>query len=125
MKEIPKFSRYYTNQNTIQKNQYFSNNQKKKAMLKPPFKKGLYSYKQSYNYIPKINNNNFFSYESPNYSVINIRKDKNNIININNTYLPAEHGNSSLSFSSLNLNKYKIPYFSMNNNKSEAQRIIN
>lgn len=126
MKEIPKFSRYYTNQNTIQKNQYFSNNQKKKAMLKPPFKKGLYSYKQSYNYIPKINNNNFFSYESPNYSVINIRKDKNNIININNTYLPAEHGNSSLSFSSLNLNKYKIPYFSMNNNnKGEAQRIIN
>ena len=47
--------------------------------------------------MPKINNNNFYSYESPNYSIINIQKDKNNIININNIYMPNEPANNNCS----------------------------
>ena len=112
MKGMPKVSGYYTNNN------------KKKRIIKPPFKQGLYSYKNtSYNYIPKINNNNFFSYDTPNYSIINIKKDKNNIININNIYMPNEPGNSSLSFSSINLNKYKINNMPNNFDKNEIKEI--
>ena len=112
MKAKPKVSGYYTNNN------------KKKRIIKPPFKQGLYSYKNtSYNYIPKINNNNFFSYDAPNYSIINIKKDKNNIININNIYMPNEPGNSSLSFSSINLNKYKINNMPNNFDKNEIKEI--
>ena len=103
---------------------YYTNNNKKKRIIKPPFKQGLYSYKNtSYNYIPKINNNNFFSYDTPNYSIINIKKDKNNIININNIYMPNEPGNSSLSFSSINLNKYKINNMPNNFDKNEIKEI--
>ena len=112
MKAKPKVSGYYTNNN------------KKKRIIKPPFKQGLYSYKNtSYNYIPKINNNNFFSYDTPNDSIINIKKDKNNIININNIYMPNEPGNSSLSFSSINLNKYKINNMPNNFDKNEIKEI--
>ena len=112
MKAKPKVSGYYTNNN------------KKKRIIKPPFKQGLYSYKNtSYNYIPKINNNNFFSYDTPNYSIINIKKDKNNIININNIYMPNEPANSSLSFSSINLNKYKINNMPNNFDKNEIKEI--
>ena len=112
MKAKPKVSGYYTNNN------------KKKRIIKPPFKQGLYSYKNtSYNYIPKINNNNFFSYDTPNYSIIKIKKDKNNIININNIYMPNEPGNSSLSFSSINLNKYKINNMPNNFDKNEIKEI--
>ena len=112
MKAKPKVSGYYTNNN------------KKKRIIKPPFKQGLYSYKNtSYNYIPKINNNNFFSYDTPNYSIINIKKDKNNIININNIYMQNEPGNSSLSFSSINLNKYKINNMPNNFDKNEIKEI--
>ena len=112
MKAKPKVSGYYTNNN------------KKKRIIKPPFKQGLYSYKNtSYNYIPKINNNNFFFFFLPNYSIINIKKDKNNIININNIYMPNEPGNSSLSFSSINLNKYKINNMPNNFDKNEIKEI--
>ncbi len=120
MKETSKLSSYYTNQgNNSWKLNYLLNNSKKKKIIKPPFKKGLYSYKQSHSYIQNINNNNFFSYESPNYSLFNIKKEKNNILNI----LPIE-GNS-LSFSSLNLNKYKIYNIKEKNNKIENKQIIN
>ena len=120
MKETSKLSSYYTNQgNNSLKLNYLLNNSKKKKIIKPPFKKGLYSYKQSHSYIQNINNNNFFSYESPNYSLFNIKKEKNNILNI----LPIE-GNS-LSFSSLNLNKYKIYNIKEKNNKGQNKQIIN
>ena len=120
MKESSKLSSYYTNQGNISlRLNYLLNNSKKKKMIKPPFKKGLYSYKQSHSYIQNINNNNFFSYESPNYSLFNIKKEKNNILNI----LPIE-GNS-LSFSSLNLNKYKIYNIKEKNNKNDNKQIIN
>ena len=117
MKEVSKTSSYYTNKVSSQKVNYsLSINSRKKKMPKPPFKKGLYSYKQSYSYVQNINsinNNNFFSYEPPNYSLFNIKKDKNRILNI----LPIE-ANSSLSFSSLNLNKYKINNIPEKKNKS-------
>ena len=62
MKETSKLSSYYTNQgNNSLKLNYLLNNSKKKKIIKPPFKKGLYSYKQSHSYIQNINNNNFFS----------------------------------------------------------------
>lgn len=121
MKEKTKVSHYYTNQMNPHKSDHLLNYQIKKNIIKPPFKKGLYSYKQSYNYNnSNINNNNFFSYEPPNYSVFNVKKDKNHILNI----LPIEPVNSSLSFSSLNLNKYKIYNIPKNNNKSESQQQI-
>jgi len=121
MKEVSKLPSYYTNQgHPLKINYLLNNNSRKKKVVKPPFKKGLYSYKQSNSYIQNINNNNFFSYESPNYSLFNIKKDKNHILNI----LPIE-GNSSLSFSSLNLNKYKIHNIPEKNNKNENKQIIN
>ena len=121
MKGIPKISGYYTKKKNFNKTDFLPNDTKKKKIIKPPFKQGLYSYKHTtYNYMPKINNNNFFSYESPNYSLFNIKKDKNHILNI----LPIE-GNSSLSFSSLNLNKYKIHNIPEKNNKNDNKQIIN
>ena len=64
MKENSKLSSYYTNQSNFSQKKFYS-------ILKPPFKKGLFSYKQSYNSnnninnnnINNINNNNFFSYK--------------------------------------------------------------
>jgi len=124
MKGIPKISGYYTKKKNFNKTDFLPNDNKKRKIIKPPFKQGLYSYKHTtYNYIPKINNNNFFSYESPNYSIINIQKDKNNIININNIYMPNEPANSSLSFSSINLNKYKINNMRNNFDKNEIKEI--
>ena len=124
MKGIPKISGYYTKKKIFNKTDFLPNDNKKRKIIKPPFKQGLYSYKHTaYNYIPKINNNNFFSYESPNYSIINIQKDKNNIININNIYMPNEPANSSLSFSSINLNKYKINNMRNNFDKNEIKEI--
>ena len=128
MKGIPRITGYYTNKIGLNKADYSPNNNKKKKIIKPPFKKGLYSYKHTtFNYMPKISNNNFYSYESPNYSIINIQKDKNNIININNIYMPNEpannNNNSSLSFSSINLNKYKINNMPNNNDKNEIKEI--
>ena len=94
MKDFSKISGFYTNQENLKRIDYFPNYTKRKKMVKPPFKRGLYSYKQSNGYIKNLNNKNAFSYESPNYSGFNIKKDKNQILNI----YPVE-GNSSLSIS--------------------------
>ena len=119
MKDFSKISGFYTNQENLKRIDYFPNYTKRKKMVKPPFKRGLYSYKQSNGYIKNLNNKNAFSYESPNYSGFNIKKDKNQILNI----YPIE-GNSSLSISSINLNKYKIYNIPEKINKTEIKRII-
>ena len=123
MKDVSKISGFYTNQENLKRIDYFPNYTKRKKMVKPPFKRGLYSYKQSNGYIKNLNNKNAFSYESPNYSGFNIKKDKNQILNI----YPVE-GNSSLSISSINLNKYKIynipEKIHEKINKTETKQII-
>ena len=119
MKEISKISGFYTNQENPQRIQYFQNYTKRKKMVKPPFRRGLYSYKQSNGYNKNLNNKHIFSYETHNYSGFNIKKDKNQILNI----YPIE-GNSSLSISSINLNKYKIYNIPEKINKTEIKRII-
>ena len=119
MKEISKISGFYTNQENPQRIQYFQNYTKRKKMVKPPFRRGLYSYKQSNGYNKSLNNKHIFSYETHNYSGFNIKKDKNQILNI----YPIE-GNSSLSISSINLNKYKIYNIPEKINKTEIKRII-
>ena len=123
MKENSKFSSFFKNKTNHPKNEFLSYNHKKKIMIKPPFKKGLYSYKQTFHSYQNINNNNFFSYVPQNYSVIQIKKDKNHILNIP----PIDLGNPSLSFSSINLNKYKINIVPSDNKngKSENQQINN
>ena len=99
MKEISKIS-YYTTQPKMKKNIYLKKH--KTNIIKPPFRKGIYSYKQCYtNDSQKLIANNLFIYETPNYSVINIKKEGNNIF-------PFDNNNSFLSYSSINLNKYKI-----------------
>ena len=96
-------------------------NKNKKKKIKPPFKQGLYSYKQSFNtyqneYNQNLLNNNFYS-NSPNKI-----KNENNIININGIIQPfgqnISNNNSSLSFSSINLNKYKINTIPSQKNKN-------
>ena len=96
-------------------------NKNKKKKIKPPFKQGLYSYKQSFNtfqneYNQKLLNNNFFS-NSPNKY-----KKENNIMNNIGIIQPIgqniSNNNSSLSFSSINLNKYKI-----NSNPNQKNKI--
>ena len=104
---------YYSRKNEPKIHISYENKSKKKK-IKPPFKQGLYSYKQSFNtlqndYNKNLLNNNFFSNNSPNKNML---KKENNIFNINNI-IPLGGGhmtnnNSSLSFSSINLNKYKI-----------------
>jgi hypothetical protein len=89
---------YNSNQNYNIINNILEKKSRKKNMIKPPFKKGIYSYKHSFNTFQN-NNNNRLSYESPNYS--NNHKVNNN--------------NSSLSLSSVNLNKYKINVSNQNN----------
>jgi hypothetical protein len=125
---------YYTSKNNSLI-QISLDNKKKKIKLKPPFKKGLYSFKQSFNtmqdnYNKKIMNNNIFSYYSPNYShskqIINNNyyNNTNRFINTNNIVNQFGSGNafsknnSSLSFSSINLNKYKINTIPVQNNKN-------
>jgi hypothetical protein len=123
MKENSKLSSYYTNQSNLSQKKFYS-------ILKPPFKKGLFSYKQTYNLnnninsnnINNINNNNFFSYEPPNYSLINIKKEKN-IPNLNQPLFPNDQGNSSFFNSRLNLNKYKINNINNNNNNNNKNDI--
>ena len=107
-------SNYYSRKNEPSIQISYENKSKKKK-IKPPFKQGLYSYKQSFNtlqndYNKNLLNNNFFSNNSPNK---NLLKKENNIFNINNIMPQGGGGNmtnnnSSLSFSSINLNKYKI-----------------
>ena len=102
-------------------------NRNKKKKIKPPFKQGLYSYKQSFNtlqsgYNKKNLSNNFYSDNSPNYSNFRHKKE-NTLLNINNNIQPwggthISNNNSSLSFSSINLNKYKINTNSSQNNKN-------
>lgn len=100
-------------------------NKNKKNVIKPPFKQGLYSYKQSFNtlqngYNQNIYSNNFHSQNSPNSNFKN--KKENSILNINNIQpwggSHISNNNSSLSFSSINLNKYKINSNSSQNNKN-------
>ena len=118
MKENSKLSSYYTNQSNFSQKKIYS-------IIRPPFKKGLFSYKQSYNTNNNINSNknniNFFSYEPPNYSLINIKKEKN-IPNLNQVLFPNDQGNSSFFNSRLNLNKYKINNININTNKNENQQ---
>ena len=97
----------------------------KKKTIKPPFKQGLYSYKQSFNtlqndYNKKLLNNKLFIDDSPIYSN-NKDKKENNILNLNNI-IPQNNiskNSSSLCFSSINLNKYKI-----NTNPNQANKKI-
>ena len=117
MKEISKLS-YYSNGVNSSKNFNFQNNKSKKIKIKPPFKKGLYSYKYSNDSSKNIQNENFFSYEAPNYSIRSIKKDPNDIINQKNIFL-FEPVNESLSYSAINLNKYKIVFDENMNNKSD------
>lgn len=119
MKEMQKFPGYYTNQTNPYKSAFLSDYPKKKSFIKPPFKKGLYSYKQSFNYSQDVKDNNFFSYETPNYSLFNIKKGKTTNFNI----FPIAQGNS-ISIPSINLNKYRIPS-NNNNNNNENQQINN
>ena len=93
----------------------------KKQKIKPPFKQGLYSYKQSFStlqndYNKNILNHNFFSNDSPNNAKYSHNNNYNNnsILNLNNIIQSGGNGhnmtnnNSLLSFTSINLNKYKI-----------------
>ena len=101
----------------------------KTKKIRPPFGKGLFSYKHSFNsshnkFIKKLSDNisyNLSSIESPNYfnnkENINYNNYNNNMMeNDSKKYKP--NYNSSLSFSSINLNKYKISMTSSQNNRS-------
>ena len=111
---------YYSRKNEPMVQMSLENKNKKKK-IKPPFKQGLYSYKQSFNtlqndYNQNMLNNHFYS-NSPNK-----HKKENNILNINSIIQPIDqhisNNNSSLSFSSINLNKYKINTIPSQKNKN-------
>ena len=127
-----KLKENYYSKNNDRFLQIYSENKSKKNKIKPPFKQGLYSYKQSFNtlengYNNKIFNNNFsnnfYSNNSPIYTNMKNKKENNNLLNFTNNIQPwggshISNNNSSLSFSSINLNKYKINSMSSQNNKN-------
>jgi len=115
-------SNNYKNKNTsFDRNSYHNSN---KIIIKPPFRQGLYSYGQTLNIFQdnkkrKSNNNNYYSSasNSPNISSnktnSKINNSKGNLLNLNNIILSKDghhitYNNSSLAFSTINLNKYKI-----------------
>ena len=120
---------YHSSQNTSLLDILLHKKSKTKK-IKPPFRKGLFSYKHSFNsshnkFIKnkfKDNiNHNLFSID------LNLDLNKENLnYNNNNNYNMIENDsknyqpnyNSSLSFSTINLNKYKISMSSSENNKS-------
>ena len=110
----------------------------KTKKIKPPFRKGLFSYKQSFNsshneFIEKkLSDNithNLSSIESPKYFNLDLNKENINYNNYNmmekdsKNYKP--NYNSSLSFSTINLNKYKISMASSQNNRSYKETNYN
>ena len=124
---IPK-KNYSTSNNFKNKNasfdrkSYYNSNKK---INKPPFRQGLYSYGQTLNIFQentKRKNNNSKNYyssasNSPNLSNnknnSKINNSKGNLLNLNNIILSKDghritYNNSSLAFSTINLNKYKI-----------------
>lgn len=149
-----KYGNYYTSESTIYKNNrnnsttidnYHSSKnsslldillhkKNKTKKIRPPFRKGLFSYKHSFNVSHnesmenKLSNNvshNLSSFESQKY--LNLDSNKENInYNNNNSYNMIKNDpknykpnyNSSLSFSTINLNKYKISMTSSQNDKN-------
>ena len=123
---IPK-KNYSTSNNFKNKNasfdrkSYYNSNKK---INKPPFRQGLYSYGQTLNIFQenkkrKNNNKKYYSSasNSPNVSDnknnSKIDNSKGNLLNLNNIILSKDghritYNNSSLAFSTINLNKYKI-----------------
>lgn len=123
---IPK-KNYSTSSNFKNKNISFdrkSYNNSNKKLIKPPFRQGLYSYGQTLNIFQENkkrtnNNKNYYSSasNSPNLSSNKnnnkINYSKGNLLNLNNIILSKDghritYNNSSLAFSTINLNKYKI-----------------
>ena len=123
---IPK-KNYSTSNNFKNKNasfdrkSYYNSNKK---INKPPFRQGLYSYGQTLNIFQenkkrKNNNKKYYSSLSNSPNVSNnknnskIDNSKGNLLNLNNIILSKDghritYNNSSLAFSTINLNKYKI-----------------
>ena len=122
---IKSINNYYSNKNELNLFNIFDKKNKIKK-IKPPFKRGLYSYKHSFNTnqnnFNKNNlNNNLSSFNSQNNLIIKYNNENNDInsnyINDNNNTnnnIPIDlksqksNYNSFLNFSSINLNKYKI-----------------
>jgi hypothetical protein len=123
---IPK-KNYSTSNNFKNKNISFdrkSYNNSNKKVIKPPFRQGLYSYGQTLNIFQdntkrKSNNKNYYSSASNSPNLSNNKNNnkmnysKGNLLNLNNIILTKDghritYNNSSLAFSTINLNKYKI-----------------
>ena len=100
------------------------NNNKKKNIIKPPFRQGLYSYSDTLN----IFQNNTKTERHRNY---NLSNSKNKYINNMNNIIIFKDGNkitknnSSLCLSSINLNKYKIKPIINKKEKSSNFKNIN
>ena len=123
---IPK-KNYSTSNNFKNQNISFdrkSYNNSNKKVIKPPFRQGLYSYGQTLNIFQdntkrKSNNKNYYSSASNSPNLSNNKNNnkmnysKGNLLNLNNIILTKDghritYNNSSLAFSTINLNKYKI-----------------
>ena len=123
---IPK-KNYSTSHNFKNQNISFdrkSYNNSNKKVVKPPFRQGLYSYGQTLNIFQdntkrKSNNKNYYSSASNSPNLSNNKNNnkmnysKGNLLNLNNIILAKDghritYNNSSLAFSTINLNKYKI-----------------
>ena len=100
------------------------NNNKKKNIIKPPFRQGLYSYSDTLNIFQK----NTKTERHRNY---NLSNSKNKYINNMNNIIIFKDGNkitknnSSLCLSSINLNKYKIKPIINKKEKSSNFKNIN
>ena len=100
------------------------NNNKKKNIIKPPFRQGLYSYSDTLNIFQK----NTKTERHRNY---NLSNSKNKYINNMNNIIIFKDGNkitknnSSLCLSSINLNKYKIKPIMNKKDKSSNFKNIN
>ena len=146
---IPK-KNYSTSNNFKNKNASFDRKSYynlNKKINKPPFRQGLYSYGQTLNIFQenKKRKNNNKKYNSSATNSPNVSDNKNNskidyskgnLLNLNNIILSKDghritYNNSSLAFSTINLNKYKINSmdkslkFKTINNKNNNNNNIN
>lgn len=146
---IPK-KNYRTSNNFKNKNASFDRKSYynlNKKINKPPFRQGLYSYGQTLNIFQenKKRKNNNKKYNSSATNSPNVSDNKNNskidyskgnLLNLNNIILSKDghritYNNSSLAFSTINLNKYKINSmdkslkFKTINNKNNNNNNIN
>ena len=130
----PSPNQYNNSLNTYPYKNTSNKNNNNKVFIKLPFKQGMFSYKNSVSITTNNNNNNNYNNSDYNYNknnnnsllapglklnINNDVNDSNNLNNNSNKFIGNNRTQSRFSSSSLDLNKYKIPFNSNSNVQSK------